>query len=296
MKILALRVYVNSSKDSTGVLKKLLEQLFTIDQGVFEEGHDFTKHMDPNLVEQHRAVMIDLLDQLDLVARAQPVVALPQLSKSQLETVTFKNDLGMTLYKVDTLGQLIKNDDKGIDSAIRWNTYFNRYAALVKVFQGWKQLVEITLAKCFDLISQPEHVLRDLLMSLCFKITSQDSSVVIYERIEELISAVMLRIIAKLRVLQRKNSSSILDSKVISIEQYLILLRCNIQSILKKSNNARIRQNHYALLLNYLEHTRASLKPLSSSASHWQCKCNSSNNCNKQIFMILLLLQTTISV
>ncbi|KAK9760360.1 hypothetical protein K7432_015693 [Basidiobolus ranarum] len=130
--------------------------------------------------------------------------------------------------------------------------------------QAWKQVVDITLSKCFDLLTPEsrESVLYDLILSLLPKIISEDNTIMIAESL----SGVVLSLLTKLRqdqqhqiVLQTPSSFGSTTVAVrLPADRLHTILKGLIESIQRPGSTITMRGNLYVALLSYLQYTNPS--------------------------------------
>lgn len=273
LKSVALEIFTSTSMDihkHRGSIQAILEVLFSSNK-FGEDEADFMYGSDA--LEQHRTQMLELLDAIDLSVTftpERPKTALPISPEDCLET-THKN---IPYYNIEALRSMLIQASKDEETrlslygsepareirsvmscAIQWNSFYQKYAALRNAFEGWKQVVEITMSQCYEMLESDtrERVLYEIMTSLLLKL----SSGVLSKQLETSIAELILRLMTKLREqrLPMETKDRSIATRLPS-EQCLTLLRTILRCILRDNTSISTRGNLYATLLNYLQYTQ----------------------------------------
>src|SRR5690606_22598774 len=263
MKTIALLIFTSKDKNRAGV-QEIVTLLF---------GQNFNYQQD-NL-EQQRTQMLELLDAIELVPKDKPLPIQTTLPIS-IEECLIKDEKGVQAYNIKLLHKMLiharqfaieqSGTSSGISTslleklnkeiitilerAVEWNKFYKKYSAILNAFEGWKQVVEITLSQCYDMIDKEirERVLYDLLTCLLFKLSLEGLA----KALENSISQVIIRLMTKLR----EQRLPMENSGILPVDQCLTLLQEILTCTLRERTSQTTRGNLYSTLLNYLQYTK----------------------------------------
>jgi hypothetical protein len=135
-------------------------------------------------VEQRRSRLLELLDVIRVPIPPNPEPIPPSIGGLRTSDCKVYESSQSYQYNVRSLYILASRslDPAGAAAicraALRWNQINTLLAACKGAFDGWKQMVEVSLYECFDPQHEPveryEQVLFDLLTGLLTKLTSDD--------------------------------------------------------------------------------------------------------------------------
>ncbi|RUS33337.1 nucleoporin Nup186/Nup192/Nup205 [Jimgerdemannia flammicorona] len=139
--------------------------------------------------------------------------------------------------------------------------------AQIHCLEAWKQVVEITLAKCFDLLATEvrESILYNLISALLPKINDEAAHVVMAESL----SSVVLSLMTKLR--QDRHRQAVLQAAVVSddsaalrlpTDRLHVIFKGLIEGIQRPGTSVSMRGNLYTVLVNYLQYTNNETDPV----------------------------------
>jgi hypothetical protein len=199
--------------------------------------------------EQYRAQMLEILDSVEIPK--PPPFDIPFPIEEFLDKKTGQCNIKLLhkalieKYNPEKHKQEI---NKALEQALDLNKFYSIHKAVESSFDGWKQVIEISLSKCYDMLDKDtkERVLFDLANSLLYKLSTEYLS----NPLETAMSEVVLLIITKFRE-QKETIHNRLP-----VDQCLTLLEGLLKCILKVSQNTR--SNLYVALLNYFQYTNPS--------------------------------------
>eukprot|EP00761_Pharyngomonas_kirbyi_P010103 gb/GECH01010121.1/.p1 GENE.gb/GECH01010121.1/~~gb/GECH01010121.1/.p1 ORF type:complete len:1939 (+),score=446.01 gb/GECH01010121.1/:1-5817(+) len=272
LKSVALEIFTSTSMDihkHQGSIQAILEILFASTR-FGEDENELMYGVDA--LEQHKTQMLELLDSIDLrptPTPERPSTLLPVSPEDCLE-MTAKN---VPYYNVEALRYMLiqayQNEQNRLmeyqplqdeirntlERSIQWNKFYQKYAAIRNAFEGWKQVVEITISQCYEMldVDTRERILYDIMTSLLLKLASGALS----KQLENSISQLILRLMTKLREqrLPMETKDRSMGARL-PLEQCTTLLRSIVRCILRDNTSISTRGNLYATLLNYLQYTR----------------------------------------
>eukprot|EP01080_Neovahlkampfia_damariscottae_P001079 gene1079-10598_t len=251
MKIIALQIY-------TGTLNEIHRP------GVQEIIHLlFRKKSSKNTSEQFRTQMLEILDSIEIPKQSPQTVSISIEDfldkKSGQYNIKSLHQALLERYSIDKF----KNEiDKVLNQAVSWNQFFSTFKGIESAFDGWKQVLEISLLRCYDMIDKDtkERVLYDLANNLLFKLSTE----LLSHPLETSMSEVVLLIITKFR--EQRDSISIR----LPNDQCLMLLQGILICIQRPNISQNTRANLYTCLLNYFQYTSLNNDQSSSSSSSQQ--------------------------
>jgi nuclear pore complex protein Nup205 len=213
---------------------QILEFLDSIDFSIIKE---IPKNITTNLIK---------LEEYMIVEKNLKLYQIDEMKKSLLKYYYEyeKNNFNKTIELKNIKSEIIKILEYSYES----NQILKKYNSINNVFEGWKQILEIILLRCFEMLDNEnnESILYEILNLLLSKFSKNT-----YHLLENSMSEAILKVITKLRELRIKNKTSLLP-----IDNCLNLLNQIIKIILKENTSQITRGNLYSSLSNYLQYTK----------------------------------------
>jgi nuclear pore complex protein Nup205 len=285
LKAIALELHVTTSLEQRTATQRLLSLLFntTIPREPDEEFEE-TEIEGGLALEQQRMKMRELLDPLYLpLDEPQPLTNSPLLSKVDLSTCTGTDERGIHYIDITRLHKLLLTAQRTAEQelmltgspqqdqlkqeienilkkAVAWNRFYLLYSAMCHLFEGWKQILEVSLHECYEILRMKsgEAILYEMTEVTLRLLNTQK----IGATLATTVSQTLLVLISKLRISFLLFNIELSDEneareKYLPVEQLHTIFRGIVSALINNGTTQPLRGNLYTALLNYLQFTHA---------------------------------------
>lgn len=274
LKTVALELHVSSGRNRMNT-HRLLTILYATPQslqgGVDDEENDEPFSMDQ---EADSRKILALMSSLDLTLEQPKKLASSLFDVTKIEAECRRPyEYNTEYYDIDSVNQIllmqkrqreaeyaIQSDQLALEAerilreVVDLNAFSDRLVSLLKYFEAWRQLTEVSLARCYESIRQiaGEDVLYDLLDILLTKLANEkDCRLAVAEKM----SLVVVFALTKLRE-QHRGASPEDRRRYLPTEHLQEILQGLVKAALRRDSSVLLRGNIYGALLNYLQFTR----------------------------------------
>lgn len=296
MKTVALELHLTTNGGQRSHTQRLLELMFSnanISQPTDDEDSemdgkdsDMTNVFGKSRFQQPLMKMLEILNSLNFAWKdsfSQEDIELYYFASLNLENHLQVNERGCSVYDIRAIyasllawqnqfekqgsitsaghRQSIKLEIKRIlQYYIAENHNRELLHARLHCLEAWKQVVEIALAKCFDLLPTDtrESILYDLISALLPKINDEAG----HKIMAESLSNVVLSLMTKLR--QDRHRQAVLQAAValddstalrLPADRLHVIFKGLVEAVQKPGTSVSMRGNIYTVLVNYLQYT-----------------------------------------